>query len=138
MGCCGCVEQGPETVSLLTASGHVLKLYAGQNKGRRRAEAGGDEDTYMDVLCVLKLLYHIVTKVRYKEALRPAWELPPLLVVVVVVVVVVAAVVRGTDVACCFLLPPLLARTSWTSARSGRRKSRPTPSPRSAAAAAST
>lgn len=121
-----CVEQGPETVSLLTASGHVLKLYAGQNKGRRRAEAGGDEDTYMDVLCVLKLLYHIVTKVRYKEALRPAWELLLLLLV------------PGTDVACFLPLPSWLARISWTSARSGRRKSRPTPYPRSAAAAAAT
>jgi hypothetical protein len=54
-------------MALLHACGHVLKIYAEYHRGRTRGDANAVEEAYADVLCVLKLLYHLVMKVRYMK-----------------------------------------------------------------------
>jgi len=49
-------------MQLLHASWAVLQVYATQNHGQQRRDANASEDTYADILCVLKLLSHIACK----------------------------------------------------------------------------
>ncbi|CAN0489937.1 unnamed protein product, partial [Laminaria digitata] len=52
-----------QAMALYEACGRALKIYADQHAGsRRRVDPTSEEDSYDDVLCVLELLGHLVTK----------------------------------------------------------------------------
>ncbi|CAM9663917.1 unnamed protein product, partial [Scytosiphon promiscuus] len=62
-----------KSMALYEACGRALKIYADQHAGSvRRVDPTSEEDSYDDVVCVLQLLSHLVTKDLVDESDEPA------------------------------------------------------------------